>query len=69
MGSWHKFTGRYVKKFYELRMRKNGRPVLCWPNAGYMNAVDGSGRQWSPHADVEVRVANDQGHTPESEKT
>lgn len=47
------WNGHYVKAHYVLITPAKER-VLCWPNAGYMNASDGSGRHWAPCADISV---------------
>jgi hypothetical protein len=54
MSKWHKFTGRYIKRVYEVRL-KNGDIVQCWPNAGKMTALDGSGRQFTEEDNIEIR--------------
>ncbi len=52
-GDARPWNGHYVKEHYILVTPTKER-VLCWPNAGYMNASDGSGRQWAPCADCSV---------------
>ena len=39
--------GDYDKKEYLIGLL-NGEVVNCWPNAGYMTAMDGSGRDFEP---------------------
>ena len=53
---WEPFTDDYDydKAPYEVLMR-DGSAVQCWPNAGLMNALDGSGRMWGPDEHVLVR--------------
>lgn len=43
----HVWTGRYIKWFYYVHLDEGVR-VLCWPNAGRMAAIDGTGREWWP---------------------
>lgn len=47
-GVWRMFTGRnYEKRHYSVRA--SGKVFMdCWPNAGFMMATDGSGREWPP---------------------
>lgn len=47
------WTGHYDKEHYVVLM-PDGERVLCWPNAGLMNACDGSGRMWKPDGVVRV---------------
>lgn len=60
MSTWHKFTGRYIKKIYQVRM-PDGYAILAWPNAGKMFAMDGSGKQYTVEDNIEVRIAPYQG--------
>ena len=46
------WDGDYEKQFYWVRLRKTGRVIICWPNAGYMNELEGKCRQFS-RGDVE----------------
>lgn len=46
----------YVKDFYEVRLPSGQIVAQCWPNAGWMNATDGSGRKWGPADNVQVRI-------------
>jgi hypothetical protein len=41
------WDGSYEKEFHYVHL-PDGTKVTCWPNAGTMNAVDGSGRRWRP---------------------
>lgn len=60
-GDARAWDGNYVKEHYILTTPAKER-VLCWPNAGYMTASDGSGRQWAPCADLLVeRIDLDKG--------
>lgn len=58
MSSWHKFTGRYIKTMYQVRLAC-GDIILCWPNAGMLHAMDGSGRQFTDKDDIEIKVSKD----------
>lgn len=51
----HIWAGDYEKEHYILTT-PIGEGVLCWPNAGYMNASDGSGRMWAPCSNCTVRM-------------
>lgn len=48
------FEGDYEKQWYEVRL-PDGEILLCWPNAGKMIAIDGSGGEWSPSDGIEYR--------------
>lgn len=48
------WDGDYEKEHYWV-YRGSDR-ILCWPNAGYMNSVDGSGRMWEPEARIHVAL-------------
>lgn len=51
------WDGTYEKEFYWLYPCPPGSPrVKCWPNAGLMNATDGSGREWKPEDRVRVEL-------------
>lgn len=45
---WRKWQGRYQKIFYDIETTWGKIHIGCWPNAGYMNAADGTGRKWRP---------------------
>ena len=34
------------KKCEYMVLLKTGEQIICWPNAGRMNAIDGSGREF-----------------------
>lgn len=34
----------------------DGKEVPCWPNAGEMNATDGTDRHWTPEDNIQVRT-------------
>ena len=38
---WHDWTGTFDKVAYEVEL-KDGRHLLCWPNAGVLYALDGT---------------------------
>lgn len=48
------WNGDYEKQTYLALI--NGKEVPCWPNAGEMCAIDGSGRTWKPEDGIQVRV-------------
>jgi len=52
---FRRWTGAYRKEFYEVRL-KSGDIIECWPNAGRMVALDGSGREFKPEDKVAVRL-------------
>ena len=65
---WQFWDGSYEKQSYDVWV-KGGDVVLgCWPNAGKMAAVDGSGRSWTPDAVLAVRVSEFQGRFPRLSK-
>lgn len=45
------WDGEYEKGHYIL-ITPTGEEVVCWPNAGFMNSSDGSGRKWLPCPDI-----------------
>ena len=47
------WNGYYEKRVYLVHV-SNDEAVRCWPNAGIMNAMDGSGRAWVPGDNVLV---------------
>jgi hypothetical protein len=49
------WDGDYEKVFYRVHL-PSGEFVQCYPNAGWMNATDGSGRMWKPQDAVLVSV-------------
>lgn len=49
------WTGDYDKSFYWLTTAK-GEQVKCYPNAGFMCAMDGSNRKWLPDGAVSVQL-------------
>jgi len=53
-GEFFPWEGAYVKGFYDVRV--GGEVVPCCPNAGVMDAVDGSGRRFRPEDGVEARL-------------
>ena len=44
----------------------DGVEVPCWPNAGEMNAVDGSDRSWLPEDNIQVRLCTQEEHVAAS---
>lgn len=47
------WDGEYEKEPYLLFAPEGA--VYCWPNAGKMVAMDGSGREWKPEDNVRVK--------------
>lgn len=50
------WNGEYEKQDYEVKL-EDGTIVRCWPNAGRMVSMDGTGREWAPEDEPLVRVA------------
>jgi hypothetical protein len=48
------WDGHYTKRDYIVHLP--GECVKCWPNAGVMNALDGSGRIFKPDGKLVVSV-------------
>ena len=46
--NWHEFDGDYSKDWYDVRLPDGKIIKHCWPNAGFMVATDGTGREWKP---------------------
>ncbi len=46
------WDGDYVKSEYLVHLP--GECVVCWPNAGLMNSMDGSGRSWEPDGALHI---------------
>lgn len=59
MSNWRPFIGMYQKKFYDVRLANGEIVKHCWPNAGNMCAIDGSGREWSDIDPIEIRESQD----------
>lgn len=49
--------GDYEKKEYDVELL-NGELVTCWPNDGYMNSMDSSGRMFEASDVWSFRLAN-----------
>lgn len=64
MSEFALWNGDYVKKPYLTLI--DGEEVPCWPNAGIMNACDGSGRYWMPEDNVQVRICTVDEHVAAS---
>ena len=47
------WDGQYEKNPYFTFIK--GKEIPCWPNAGVMLAIDGSGRSWKPEENILVR--------------
>ena len=56
---WVLWDGDYEKEFYWVKPPGGGLAVKCWPNAGWMNTVDGSGRMWQSEANIMVAKVGD----------
>jgi len=52
---WRKWNGNYQKIFYDIQTTWGKTHIGCWPNAGKMNACDGTGRSWKPHQVALIR--------------
>lgn len=62
---WHLWDGQYEKQAYDVWIQGTCNVVLaCWPNAGRMCAVDGTGREWGPEDKIAVRASDFQGTFP-----
>jgi hypothetical protein len=51
------WDGSYTKRMYVVHLP--GECVVCWPNAGLMNAMDGSGRIFKPDGRTVITVMSD----------
>ena len=60
------WDGEYVKKPYLALI--NGKEIPCWPNAGRMNACDGTGRYWMPNDNIKVRICTCEEHVEASRR-
>lgn len=49
------WSGEYNKQYYDVLLPDGEIVANCWPNAGQMMAMDGSGRKWSPGDNTLVR--------------
>jgi hypothetical protein len=52
---WRKWNGNYQKCFYDIQTTWGKTHIGCWPNAGKMNATDGTGQSWKPHQVALIR--------------
>ena len=52
---WRKWHGNYQKIFSDIRVNNGPTVIGCWPNAGKMNATDGTGRSWPKHRIALIR--------------
>ena len=60
------WDGDYIKSFYEVKI--NEEIIDCWPNAGKMMSVDGSGREWNKEDQILVRWIGTKSHLEKMEK-
>ncbi len=54
------WDGEYEKNFYWVWPPDGSARVMCWPNAGLMNATDSSGRRWKPEDNVRVQMITEE---------
>jgi len=54
MSNFEQWNGEYEKVYYDIKV---GDEIIekCWPNAGKMNASDGSGRSWKKDDNISIR--------------
>lgn len=55
--TWKRFDPCDYEKEPLIARLCSGEEVLCWPNAGKLCAIDGSGRDFEGYAHVLVRTA------------
>jgi hypothetical protein len=55
MSEWQPFRGEYEKTFYQIRFPDGDVRKHCFPNAGYMHALDGSGLMWGEKSQIEFK--------------
>jgi hypothetical protein len=58
------WNGNYLKCFYDIPTTSGKTQIGCWPNAGKMNAADGTGRSWKPHQVAMIRRSIKEPPTP-----
>jgi len=56
---WHLFTEDYEKAFYDVQEPDGTIIKHCWPNAGFMEDVHGSGKRWKVGAFILIRLSKD----------
>jgi hypothetical protein len=49
------WDGSYTKQFYKV-LTPEGEYVLCWPNDGAMEALDGTRRFWTRSTGLKVQA-------------
>jgi len=52
---WVIFDGDYEKTQYDVKLPDGTIITGCWPNAGHMCSMDGSGRNWSETDNIQVK--------------
>lgn len=55
MNEFQQWDGEYDKQFYDVLLPNGDIFEACWPNAGKMLSMDGSGRMWSVDDCIQVR--------------
>lgn len=50
---WLPWDGKYAKQVYLVKTQ-DGKIYECWPNAGFMSSIDGSGKQFSPTDKIKI---------------
>lgn len=55
---WAPYTGKYLKSFYDIKL-KDGRIIRdCWPNNGKFRRTDGFDSTWGPSDIIQIRKKN-----------
>jgi hypothetical protein len=49
------WDGEYNKQYYDVLLPDGRIIATCWPNAGKMVAMNGSGKMWSVEDKIQVR--------------
>lgn len=58
-GLWHKYVGRYEKRFYDIKLTNGIKVYNCWPKAGQMHSIsDGAVYTEDQIAKFRIRVEN-----------
>ena len=59
MDNFDLWNGEYEKKFYDVKTASGKIYKHCWPNAGKMNATDGTETSWTKSDCILVRISPD----------